>query len=69
MTMMSFSAARLSNASLITGRSAFLCPQYSRAVRFPCASPMMITCEPTSLVGLSRIGFMLTSGAMPAASA
>ena len=33
------------------------------------ASPMMITCEPTSLVGLSRIGFMRTSGAMPAASA
>ena len=51
------------------GRSVFLCPQYSRAVRFPCASPMMITCEPTSLVGLSRIGFMRTSGAMPAASA
>ena len=68
-TIMSFSAARLSNASLIMGKSAFLWPQYSRAVRFPCASPMMMTCEPTSLVGLSKIGFMRTSGAMPAASA
>ena len=35
----------------------------------PITSPFTITCEPLSVVGLSRIGFMQTSGSRPEASA
>ena len=35
----------------------------------PIASPLTITCEPLSLVGFSRIGFISTLGSMLAASA
>ena len=35
----------------------------------PCTTPLTITWLPTSVVGLRRMGFMRTSGAMPAASA
>ena len=36
---------------------------------FPRTSPLTITCEPVSLVGFRRMGFMRTEGAMPAHSA
>ena len=35
----------------------------------PMALPLTMTWDPLSLVGFSRMGFMRTSGSMPAASA
>ena len=35
----------------------------------PRTSPFTITCEPTSVVGFSRMGFISTLGFTPAASA
>ena len=68
-TMMSYCSARVLYACIISGISCFLYLKYWDAGILPCTSPLTITWEPTSVVGLSSIGFMSTEGFIPAASA
>ena len=68
-TIISFLSASPLKAFIISGFSVCFILKYSAAVIVPIGSPFTITCEPQSLVGFNKIGFMATSGSIPAASA
>ena len=51
------------------GMRDFFMAKYSAALMLPSTSPLTITCEPTSVVGLSKMGFISTEGSAPQASA
>src|SRR5260363_148364 len=42
---------------------------YERASKVQSTRPLLITCDPMELLGLSKIGFMSVSGSTPAAKA
>ena len=69
MTMISLSLLKASNAFWISGTSVLLYAKYSLALILPRTFPFTITCEPVSLEGFKRIGFIQTDGSIPAASA
>ena len=66
-TITSYCAASDSYASTTFGTSSRFLLKYSAALMSPSTSPFTITCEPVSEEGLSRMGFMRTDGAIPAA--
>ena len=68
-TMTSYRQFNVSYALKISGISCFLYLKYSLAGIFFNGTPFTMTCDPTSLVGLSKMGFICTHGSIPAASA
>ena len=64
MTIASYSAARESKASFAAAKGGFRSRVYSQNSRFPTGFPRTITWEPVSLLGLSRTGFIRTSGSI-----